>query len=121
MNLKFKRAFEEELIIKDIISKLGMNYINSEQVRCVFSQKSTSRALTRIWSTQKIFSDVFDVKPAYVIELIQPNFEKLNNRQKIRELIIKLMLIPKTFSGETINYLKVYEKDVNRLCDKVIL
>lgn len=98
--LKFKRAFAEELIIKDVVNKLGLDYINSEQVRCVFSQKSsTRRTLARIWSTPRIFSYAFGTKPYYVIELIEKAYNKLNERERMKVLIHELMHIPKTFSG----------------------
>jgi len=99
MNLKFKRAIEEEELLKDIIEKLGWNYINSEQIRCVFSENSSSRAVGRIWSTPRIFGFAFGSKPCYVVELIKNKYEKLSNKDKVKVLIHELMHIPKTFSG----------------------
>ncbi|PIU63660.1 metallopeptidase [archaeon CG_4_10_14_0_2_um_filter_Archaea_38_6] len=100
MKLNFERAFAEELVIKDIISKLGWGYINSEQVRCVFSKKSQSRrVIARIWSTPRIFSFAYGTKPLYAIELLKNRYEKLDERDKIKVLIHELLHIPKTFSG----------------------
>jgi len=100
MNLKFQRALGEEEILKDIIEKLGWNYLNTEQIRCVYSKNtSTSRVLGRIWSTPRIFSEVFETKPLYVIELIDKRYSKLSEKDKIKVLIHELLHIPKTFSG----------------------
>jgi len=100
MNLKFERALAEEELIKDIVEKLGWNYLNTDQIRCVFSKNtSTSRVLGRIWSTPRIFSEVFETKPLYVIELIEKRYSKLSNKDKTKVLIHELLHIPKTFSG----------------------
>ena len=100
MNLKYTPALTEESIIKDIIQKLSLNHINSNQVRCVFSEKSTSkRIIARLHPTQKIISFAFGTKPLYIIELISENFKKLNEKDKIKTLIHELMHIPETFSG----------------------
>lgn len=120
MNLKFERAKAEEELIKYITQKLGWNYLNTEQIRCMYSYNSSSSGNSRISGSQKIFTDVFKIKPSYVIELLYPNFEKLNNHQKIRQLIIALLHIPKTFSGETKKFLDLTERDVDYFFEKVI-
>jgi predicted metallopeptidase len=84
-----------------------------------------------VHGTQKIFSDVFKIEPAYVIELMQPNFGKLSYKEKISRLIIPLLCIPKNFSGETHRKLQYYDyntkryknytlNDIEKMCDKVI-
>jgi predicted metallopeptidase len=120
MNLKFQRAMAEEALIRDIAEKLGWNYLNTEQIRCLYSYNSCSRNNSRISGSQKIFCDVFKIKPSYVIELLQPNFEKLSHAQKIRQLIIALSYIPKTFSGETKKCLNLTENDVLLFYNKVV-
>lgn len=120
MNLEFKRADEEETLLKYIIEKLGWNYLNKESIRCLHSYNTSSRNRIRISGSQKIFSDVFKTKPSYVIELLEPNFESLANEQKLRQLIIALLYIPKTFSGETKKYLDFTERDVENFYKKVI-
>ncbi|MFA5333888.1 MAG: putative metallopeptidase [Candidatus Nanoarchaeia archaeon] len=121
MNLKFERARAEEELIKYIAQKLGWNYLNTEQIRCLHSYNSSSKCNSRISGSQKIFCDVFKIKPSYVIELLQPNFEKLTNQQKTRQLIIALLHIPKTFSGETKKFLDLTENDIQKLYEKVII
>ncbi|MDD4353321.1 MAG: putative metallopeptidase [Candidatus Nanoarchaeia archaeon] len=100
MNLKFQRAIVEEAIMKDIVEKLGWNYLNTDQIRCVFSKNtSTSRVIGRIWSTPRIFSEVFETKPMYVIELIDKRYSNLSDKDKVKVIIHELLHIPKTFSG----------------------
>ena len=107
MNLKFRRAFNEEELVKQIVGKLGWDYINSEQVRCVFSHNSTSRALARIWSTPRIFGYAFGTKPHYVIELLEHKYAQLSEEDKIKVLIHELLHIPKTFSGALSPHIKM--------------
>jgi predicted metallopeptidase len=100
MNLKFKRAYNEEALVKDIADKLGWNYLNTEQIRCVFSKNSSAkRVLGRIWSTPRIFSEVFETKPLYVIELLEGRYTQLSEKDRVKVLIHELLHIPKTFSG----------------------
>ncbi len=100
MNLKLKRAYEEEGLVKDIVEKFNWNYLNTEQIRCVFSKNSSAkRVLGRIWSTPKIFSEVFETKPLYIIELLENRYTRLSEKDKIKVLIHELLHIPKTFSG----------------------
>lgn len=101
------RAFGEEDLVKDIVSKLNWEYINTDQVHCVFSQNSKSRALARIWSTPRIFSFAFGTKPLYVIELLHSKYLKLNDSDKIKVLIHELLHIPKTFSGALSPHVKM--------------
>lgn len=119
MNLKFERALKEDELIKKIIDKLGWNYLNTTQIKCVKSYNSVSRKKSRVFGTQKIFTDVFKITPGYVIELIEPNFSKLSEEDKVKELVLKLMFIPKTFSGETKKFLKInineFEKQINKV------
>lgn len=99
MNLSFMRALDEEERIKDIVEKLGFGHINTEQVKCVFSRNSSSRALGRIWSTPRIFSFAFNSSPKYVIELLHSKYMRLSDEEKVKVLIHELLHIPKTFSG----------------------
>jgi predicted metallopeptidase len=101
VNLKYEQSPENEAIVKDIINKLGLDYINPEQVKCVMSFKSASkRTLARLHPSFIIFSYAFDSKPLYIIELISENFNQLNEKEKLKVLIHELMHIPMKFSGE---------------------
>jgi predicted metallopeptidase len=92
--------YKNEAIIKDIINKLGLDYINSDQIKCVLSYKSSSkRVIARLHPSLRIFTYAFDSKPLYIIELISEKFNKLNEKDQIKVLIHELMHIPKTFSG----------------------
>jgi len=100
LNLKYVPDYKNEAIIKDIINKLGLDYINSDQIKCVLSYKSSSkRVIARLHPSLRIFTYAFDSKPLYIIELISEKFNKLNEKDQIKVLIHELMHIPKTFSG----------------------
>ena len=65
MKLKFKRAYEEEALIKDIAEKFGWNHLNIEQIGAF--QRIPALKGVAGWSTPRIFSGVFETKPLYVI------------------------------------------------------
>lgn len=100
MRLEFIPACEENELINEIINKLGFDYIKKEQVKCVYSKNSSSRkVIARIWSTPRIITFAYKIKPLYVIELLKHKFKQLNKEDKIKVLIHELLHIPKTFSG----------------------
>jgi len=100
MNLDYIDDLDNELILKDIIIKLGLDYINPNQIKCVKSYKSESkRILARLHSSHKIFTHAFNSIPLYIIELVSENFDKLDEKEKLKVLIHELLHIPMTFSG----------------------
>jgi predicted metallopeptidase len=108
LNLKYVPDYENESIIKDMIVKLGLDYINPEQIKCVLSYKSSSkRVIARLHPSLRVFAYAFDSKPLYIIELVSEKFNKLGEKDKLKVLIHELMHIPKTFSGAARDHSKI--------------
>lgn len=109
----------------DFLTKLPIFfYIKKEQVFCVRSLGSKSRAYARIWGLPKIFQLTAGYKPTYVIEVLSKYFDKLSEEEQIKVLIHELMHIPKTFSGALLShkgrYHRINSKEVNIIYNKYL-
>lgn len=93
-----------------IISSLGLSYINGRRVFCYRTSGSKARAYARIWSFPKIFQDVLEIEPAYVMEIISEKFDKLNADNRKKVIIHELLHIPKNFSGSLLPHKYGYTK-----------
>jgi predicted metallopeptidase len=60
---------------------------------------STSEAWARIWGLPALWQQVLGIGPAYVVEIIEPEFGRLPEAEQDRILIHELLHIPRTFSG----------------------
>lgn len=85
--------------LSKLISDLSLKHIEPSQIFAYRSHGSQARAYARIWSFPKIFQEVLNVKPAYVIEVLSEKFDKLSHENKTKVLIHELLHIPKNFSG----------------------
>ena len=116
--MKWSKDIELQQTLEEIVARLGMTHINPKQVFCFRTHGSKSRAYARIWSFPKIFQQVLDIKPAYVIEVLSEKYDRLSRDDKIRVIIHELLHIPKNFSGSLLPHRfghKTIEKEVKRL------
>ncbi|MFH1187043.1 MAG: putative metallopeptidase [Candidatus Levyibacteriota bacterium] len=97
--MEWEEAKEVKKDIKKILHTLNLSHVRQSRVYCFKTKGSKSRAYARIWSFPKIFQDVLQIEPAYVIEVLSKYYDKLNDDQKIHVLIHELLHIPKNFSG----------------------
>lgn len=107
--------------MEHIIKSLEMLHIDPSRVYCYRTLGSKARAYARIWSFPKIFQEVLEIKPAYVMEIISEKYDKLNEEEKKKVIIHELLHIPKNFSGSLLPHKYGYtriEKEVNVLFDK---
>ncbi|MCD6084972.1 MAG: hypothetical protein J7J20_05465 [Desulfurococcales archaeon] len=111
--MRVTRDLKSEKAVRLLIKLLGLNYINPEKVRVVRSN-SKSMAYARLWGLSKVLQVGLDIKPFYVIELIDRNFSKLDCSEKVRIVVHELMHIPKTFSGHVRPHNEVFKKELRR-------
>ena len=97
--LEWEDAKEIKKDIVSILKVLDLPHIDSTRIYCFRSHGSTSRSYARIWSFPKIFQYALNVKPAYVIEVLEKHFDRLNEDEQKKVLIHELLHIPKNFSG----------------------
>lgn len=89
--------------VRRLIKNCSLNYIDSRRVFCVESQGSSSRAYARIWGLSRIWQEVLEAGPAYVLEVTH-RFAKLSSREQDRVLLHELAHIPKNFSGALLGH-----------------
>jgi predicted metallopeptidase len=85
--------------LQRIVGALGFTHVNPDRVFCVRGYGSTSEAWARIWGLPALWQQVLGIGPAYVVEIIEPEFSRLPQDEQDRILIHELLHIPRTFSG----------------------
>ncbi|AAK42943.1 metallopeptidase [Saccharolobus solfataricus] len=119
--IKYVRSQDGEELLRDIVITLGLDYINLDRVKVVYSYGSKTEAIARIWAVPKIVLETFQLEPLYVIELISERFNRLSNDDKIKIMIHEILHIPFKFSGGLRAHgSKVNSREVNKLYKKYI-
>lgn len=90
-----------EALLRDIVTTLRdyFSHIDVDNVRVVVCRGCRSRAFARIYMLPSVWRFVLDLKPMYVIEVIENNFCALAPEDRIKIFIHELLHIPKSFSG----------------------
>jgi predicted metallopeptidase len=88
------------MLVDEIVTKLDMSHVVSQSVHCLRSKGSKSkRIIARIHGLGRIWQIALGQSPAYVIEVISEQYDRLNKEDKEKTLIHELMHIPKGFKG----------------------
>ena len=85
--------------LQRIVGALGFTHVDPSRIFCVRGYGSTSEAWARIWGLPTLWQQVLRIGPAYVVEIIEPEFSRLPRDEQDRILIHELLHIPRTFSG----------------------
>lgn len=120
--MEWEKAEDLKKEIEQLVAKLELNYIVTSRIFCFRTTGSKSRATARIWAFPKIFQQVLDLQPAYIIEVISEGFNKLSTERKTKVLIHEMMHIPKNFSGSLLPHKyghKRIDREVERLYKKL--
>lgn len=102
----WQNAPDIDKLVKAIIKKLDLNWINTKNIHCLRSKNSSSRAYARIWGLSKVWQLALVKEPNYVIEVLSEKFDKLSSDQKHKVLIHELAHIPKNFSGSLLPHIR---------------
>ncbi|MBN2202897.1 MAG: metallopeptidase [Candidatus Aenigmarchaeota archaeon] len=98
--MKYEMAEDIQVVMRDVIERLGMCHVKTDRVVCIRSYGSKSkRILARIQGLSKIMQKAMQTKAFYAIEFISENFDKLDDDEKTKTVIHELMHIPKCFGG----------------------
>lgn len=110
-----KYEFDQDLQkIAEEISNLLFPHIIVERVKCFRSYGSSSKyTIARCHALGKIMQKTLDTKAHYALEFISENFDKLDNKEKLKTIIHELMHIPKTFGGGFKHHDFVCDKNIN--------
>lgn len=85
--------------LRRIVGALRFSHVDPSRIFCVRGYGSTSEAWARIWGLPSLWQQVLEIGPAYVVEIIEPEFGRLPEDEQDRILIHELLHIPRTFSG----------------------
>lgn len=117
-----KLEWQQDLALQSQLNKLvkllEFEHVNADRVYCYRTHGSSARAYARIWAFPKIFQQILQVEPAYVVEVLSEKFDKLGPEEKMKVLIHELLHIPKNFSGSLLPHTygnKQIHKEVERL------
>ena len=80
-----------------------LSHLDKKRIFCIESTGSKSRAYARIWGLSRIWQEVLNMGPAYVIEVTH-RFVKLSPKQQDEVLLHELAHIPKNFSGALLGH-----------------
>jgi predicted metallopeptidase len=117
--MKWIKADELKKEAEDIAKKLELSHLDFSRIFFFKTIGAKTRAYARIWSFPKIFQRVLNVEPAYVVEIISENFEKLSKKEKAKVIIHELLHIPKNFSGSLLPHTMKYKK-INKEAEKLV-
>ena len=102
--MEWKEAKDVRKDIQEILKVLKFPHINPSRIFCFRTQGSKSRSYARIWAMPKIFQRALSIDPAYVIEVLERHYDKLDSDNKKKVLIHELLHIPKNFSGSLLSH-----------------
>lgn len=120
-DLAWEKAIDIQREMEEIVKTLSLEHIKATRIFCYKTTGSKARAYARIWAFPKIFQQVLNIEPAYVMEVLSEKFDKLDSNNKKKVIIHELLHIPKNFSGSLLphkyGYTKI-EKEVDVLFKK---
>ena len=105
--------------LEDIVKHLEFDHVAVDDLYCMRSYGSASRAIARIWSMPRVWRQVLNIRPQYIIEVVSERFDRLSPDEKQRTLIHELMHIPRNFSGSLVSHRGRYHRINGRSVDKL--
>ncbi len=100
MRISYHPADDLDEMVREVIKKAGMSYIDPDRVLCFRSRGSRSkRVIARCYSLPKIWQMGLNTSAHYIIEVIAERFDRLPHEEKVKVVIHELLHIPKAFGG----------------------
>jgi predicted metallopeptidase len=100
MPIKYTEADDVKKLADEITNSLDFFHVTPQFVYCVRSAGSkATRTIARIHGLGKVWQEVLNLAPSYVIEVISERYDKLSKEEKEKTIIHELLHIPKGFSG----------------------
>lgn len=114
--IKYKEAPDIEARMLDIVRKLNMNHVKTENVKCIRSHgSSTRRTIARCHGLGKVMQLGLGRKGFYVLEFLSEKFDKMSSDEQIKVIIHELMHIPFNFGGGFKHHDYVCERNIDKL------
>lgn len=116
--MQWQEAKEIKEDIQHILTTIDLPHIQIDKISCYRTAGSTSRSYARIWAFPKIFQQVLDIQPHYVIEVLSKYYDKLDQLEQKKVLIHELLHIPKNFSGALVPH-KTKTRSITKLTNQL--
>ena len=98
--MKYEPSQDLDDRIRDLVSTLGLDYIEINKVASFRSYGTNSRRIiARCHGLPKVMQLGLKTDPFYVIEVISERFDKMEYEDQTKVLIHELLHIPKAFGG----------------------
>lgn len=98
--INYFEARDVKRLIDEIVFALDFAHISPQFVYCFRSTGSkSSRTIARVHGLGRIWQKALHFPPAYVIEVISEQYDRLSRDEKEKTLIHELLHIPKGFKG----------------------
>lgn len=118
--MRYSLAPELKNRAKEIVELLQLHHIKLDDVECIRSYGSTSRAIARCHGLGKVMQLGLKRKAFYILEFISEKFDRMNEEDKIKTIIHELMHIPFSFGGGFKHHDYVTTRNVDLLYKKFI-
>ncbi len=118
--MRYEPALDIEEKAREIVEKLKLLHIDTDNIACIRSFGSSSRAIARCHALGKVMQKAMKRKAFYALEFISERFDKMSEEDKIKTIIHELLHIPKSFGGGFKHHDYVTEKTVNKFYKKFI-
>lgn len=102
----WKRAPDIKKRLSSISKKLDMHWIKPSRLFVYRSHNSVARAYARTWGFPRIWQMSLNESPAYVIEVLSEQFDRLSVGEQDKVLVHELAHIPKNFSGSLLAHIR---------------
>jgi len=111
--MRFEFAPDIQEKINSMLDILNFNHLDKDRIICMRSYGSKSKALARIWGLSRVWQKALAVRSHYIIEVLHPNFDNLNEKDQEKTLLHELLHIPKKFSGGLVPH-KCFGKRIDK-------
>ncbi len=117
---EWKKAPDVKVRIIKLVRDLEMDYVKPRSIYAYRSANSKTRAYARIWGLSKLWQEVLEVRPTYIIEVLSQHFDDLSEKEKNKVLLHELTHIPKNFSGALVPHIRHGKRNFHDKVDALV-
>ncbi len=112
--MKYQPAEDIQRLAEEI-SKVLFPYIKMERVKCFRSYGTSSKnTIARCHTIGKVMQMAMNVPAYYALEFLSEQFDKFDEKEKIKVIIHELMHIPMAFGGGFRHHDHVCEQNIEK-------
>jgi len=109
--MKYEYSESLQVLAEDISRRL-FPYIETSRIKCYKSTGEDKKIIARCYTLGELMQKALDLKPFYVLEVVNEKFNIISTEEKVKLVIRELMFIKESFNGEFRNKSSITEKMV---------